>query len=217
MKRFLLFLLLTLGFNCFANKYIEAVSTKNLEYHTHETYEVWYDTVFHNPAFVIWDLTFEDATLADAASDNRSSSFKQCGSSARHSDYAKTGFDRGHMCPNNDRDWSKESAAETFRMCNVCPQSSSLNRGNWKKYEAYTHELAKKYQLVTVACGPIYTLGGMVTLKGGVVVPDAFFKIFVINGKVFECYIFYQNNTFEPVTLSKIEELSNLEFKIKEN
>jgi len=61
---------LFLIFNLTANEHIEVAYSGELEYHNHETYEVWYNTSYNNPAFVIWDLTFEDAVLADSV-DNR--------------------------------------------------------------------------------------------------------------------------------------------------
>lgn len=213
MKRIISFFIIVLLFTtATANDYVKVTPTSNLEYHNHDIYEVWYDTVLHNPAFVIWDLTFEEATLSDAVNGNRSSSFKKCGSSAKHADYSGTGYDRGHMCPNNDRDWSKESAAETFRMCNVCPQLPSLNRGSWKHYEEYGHQLAKKYQLVTIACGPIYSSKVNCLDKGNVTVPDSFFKVFIVNGKVYEALIFNQDGSYRSAGISEIERVTSLAF-----
>jgi endonuclease G len=217
-KLLLSFIILTVSAICFSNEYISVNSnSKTLEYHNHDTYEVWYDTYYNNPSFVIWDLTFEDAVLSDSSNNRAKSGFKQCGSSAKENGYTKSGFDKGHMCPNNDRDWSKESSLNTFRACNICPQTGALNRGNWKKYEAYAHTLANKYQLVTIVCGPIYTTRDRVIIPGNIVVPNAFFKVFIINNKIFECYIFYQNNTFEMANINKIEKLTGLKFKIKKD
>ncbi len=210
-----IFLFLFLLFNLSANEHIEVKYPGELEYHNHETYEVWYNTNYNNPAFVIWDLTFEDVTLSDSADNRTTFRFKQCGSSAKEKGYTKSGFDKGHMCPNNDRDWSIESSLNTFRACNICPQTIALNRDNWKKYEAYAHNLVKRYQLVTIVCGPLYTTNDRLSLVEDIIVPNAFFKIFIINNKVFECYIFYQNNTFEQVSISKIEELTKFKFTVK--
>lgn len=206
---------LFLVFNLSANEHIEVKYQGELEYHNHETYEVWYSTNYNNPAFVIWDLTFEDAALSDSADNRAKSGFRQCMSSAKEIGYIKSGYDRGHMCPNNDRDWSKESSINTFRTCNICPQTSALNRGNWKKYEFYAHILANKYQIVTIVCGPLYTTKDRLLLVGDIVVPNAFFKIFIVNNKIFECYIFYQNNIVENTTIDEIENLTKFKFNVK--
>lgn len=217
--------LITLFLLCsplFANEYLKITSNKKLEYHDHETYESWYDVEYKNPAFVIWNLTAKEAEDSDKETGNRSSSFKQCGSSATHKMYTvsknetdKVRYDRGHMCPNNDRDWSKESAAETFRMCNVAPQRHSLNNGSWKKYEKYGHELAKNYKFVTIACGPIYDTINFVN-DTDIRVPDRFFKIFVVEGKIIEAYIFDKNGG-DPLYVSEkeIERVAKIKFEVK--
>ena len=160
-------------------------------------------------------MTFEDAALSDSVDNRAKSGFRQCMSSAKEIGYIKSGYDRGHMCPNNDRDWSKESSINTFRTCNICPQTSALNRGNWKKYEAYAHSLANRYQLVTIVCGPLYTTKDRLSLVGDIVIPNAFFKIFIVNNKIFECYIFYQNNIVENTTIDEIESLTKFKFNVK--
>ena len=215
MKRFLSLIvtLLLMSFS-FANSHVGVISALNLEYHDHDTYEVWYDIDMKNPAFVIWDLTYEDAVESDAANNRKSWSFQKCGIAPNEKAYSKSGFDKGHMCPNNDRDWSLDSAKNTFRTCNICPQSPSLNRGVWKKYEKRGHDLAKKHMLVTIVCGPAYTSDDNFQLADGQRIPNAFFKVFVIDNKFEECYIFYQNNTVEKVDIKDVEKLTKLHFII---
>ena len=45
-------------------------------------------------------------------------------------DYARSGFDRGHMCPAGDNKWSQQAMKESFLLTNICPQAPSLNRGD---------------------------------------------------------------------------------------
>lgn len=200
----------------FANENLEIIKKQALEYHDHETYELWYDVENRNPAYVIWDITFEDAILSEAVNNRTTSKFTVCKSSVKEIVYSKSGYDKGHMCPSNDRDWSKESSYNTFRMCNVCPQTPALNRGSWKKYEKRGHELAKKYQKVTIAAGPIYENNENVFLiKGGVRIPDAFFKVFYADGKFLEAYIFYQDGSTVTKSISDIEKVAKLQFVAK--
>jgi DNA/RNA endonuclease G (NUC1) len=49
------------------------------------------------------------------------------------SDYAGSGFDRGHLSPSADRSASVEGMTETFLMTNMTPQTGDLNRGPWQK------------------------------------------------------------------------------------
>lgn len=50
-------------------------------------------------------------------------------------DYARSGFDRGHMCPAGDNKWSQQAMRESFLLTNICPQAPSLNRGDWNEME----------------------------------------------------------------------------------
>src|SRR5438270_6302531 len=42
-------------------------------------------------------------------------------------DYTGSGFDRGHMCPHNDRSATDEDSAATFVMTNMIPQAGEVN------------------------------------------------------------------------------------------
>lgn len=219
MKRLMsLIILLSISLNVFANPFVK-VTSKNpdLEYHNHETYEVWYDAAQKNPAFVIWTLTEKEALLAEEAKLKRKSSFDTCGSSATHQDYTKSGYDRGHMCPNNDRDWDQTNMENTFRMCNICHQTHTLNAGIWKTWEERAHDFAKKYGQVTIICGPILS-EVQSTIGKGVAVPQRFFKVFIANGKIIGCYIFEQNRDKEyDYTIDDLQKVAGLTFEIKQD
>lgn len=61
-------------------------------------------------------------------------------STVRSADYERTGFDRGHLCPSEDRDNTSEANAATFVLSNVVPQAPNLNRGVWKAVEDYARK-----------------------------------------------------------------------------
>ncbi len=50
-------------------------------------------------------------------------------------DYAKSGFDRGHLVPAGDLNFSKEALQSTFLMTNITPQKPEFNRGSWLSLE----------------------------------------------------------------------------------
>lgn len=184
MKRAIFIVLLFFAAFAYCNEHVKIDGAEAYEYHDHETYEVWFDTTTKNPAVVVWDLTIEDVVLSDQSKNRPDSKFSDCGS-AKHAkeNYYKSGYDRGHMCPNNDRDWSKAAAKNTFRACNICPQLPEVNRkGDWRNYENYGHKLAKEHMLVTIVCGPYYdsTIGPRyIEAKDNIRIPDGFFKAFV--------------------------------------
>nr|WP_293837428.1 DNA/RNA non-specific endonuclease [uncultured Arsenicibacter sp.] len=60
---------------------------------------------------------------------------------ARHDDYTNTGFDRGHLCPSDDRDGSAEDNRSTFILTNIVPQAPQHNRQAWRLLEEYSRSL----------------------------------------------------------------------------
>ena len=94
-------------------------------------------------------------------------------------DYAKSGYDRGHMCPANDSRWSGEAMKESFYMTNICPQNPSLNSGDWHELEQACHRWAEEGPIYIV-CGPILYKNESPKYIGKehkVRVPEAFFKV----------------------------------------
>uniref|UniRef100_A0AB33IVL2 Endonuclease n=1 Tax=Prevotella sp. GTC17254 TaxID=3236794 RepID=A0AB33IVL2_9BACT len=93
-------------------------------------------------------------------------------------DYARSGYDRGHMCPSGDNKWSREAQEESFLMTNMCPQNHQLNTGDWNELEIRCRRWAQEYGSVYVVAGPILfdrkhkTIG-----RNKVTVPEAFFKV----------------------------------------
>ncbi|MGI8556104.1 MAG: DNA/RNA non-specific endonuclease [Pyrinomonadaceae bacterium] len=92
------------------------------------------------------------------------------------SDYAGSGYDRGHLCPNADRDGSPESMASTFVMTNMTPQTPDLNRGPWEKLEGYLRTLVRRDSDVYIYAG-VY--GEQGKLKRKVTIPTNDWKIAV--------------------------------------
>ena len=94
-------------------------------------------------------------------------------------DYAKSGYDRGHMCPAGDSRWSGEAMKESFYMTNICPQHPILNGGDWHKLEQACRRWAEDGPIYIV-CGPILYKTGKPKFIGKehrIRVPEAFFKV----------------------------------------
>ncbi|AFK04828.1 DNA/RNA non-specific endonuclease [Emticicia oligotrophica DSM 17448] len=102
-------------------------------------------------------------------------------------DYTNSGFDRGHLCPSDDRDGSYEDNDETFLMTNIAPQAPSSNRGLWADLEDYCRKIASAGNELYIVAG-VYGKGGTgsnggktSTLENGkVVVPESFWKVILI-------------------------------------
>ena len=189
-----------------SNKY------SNHKKHYHEHYSLCYSTDIYCPEYVVWTLTELEALAAEEAS-NRSDDFTTCGESATKKDYANSGYDKGHLCPSNDFDYTKEDSADTFRMCNMTPQTHAMNAGKWASLETFTHTLAKRYGHIDIIAGPVY-INSTKLIAGKIRVPDGFFRIFYNKeAKFIECYLVSQENEQRTVSVEEIEELTGLKFE----
>ena len=71
------------------------------------------------------------------------------------SDYSRSGFDRGHLCPSSDRDATIEENQETFFMTNMTPQAPEHNQNIWKNLEEYERLLTEQGNEVYIIAGTI--------------------------------------------------------------
>ncbi len=69
-------------------------------------------------------------------------------------DYSGSGFDRGHLCPSDDRDFSPLENAATFRLTNIIPQAPANNQGPWRELEEYARTLAARGSELYIVAGP---------------------------------------------------------------
>ena len=97
-----------------------------------------------------------------------------------HEDYSRSGYDRGHMAPNYAiaTRYGEEAQLDTFLMSNICPQTSDLNGGPWRKLEELMCEFADEFEEVWVITGPIFDQQ-VRRLKCDVELPDAFYKVVI--------------------------------------
>ena len=93
------------------------------------------------------------------------------------SDYTRSGFDKGHVCPSADRSASVEGMTATFLMSNMTPQTGDLNRGPWQKLEAYLRTLVTRGSDVYIYAG-VYGEKGKI--KNEVSIPTNSWKIAVV-------------------------------------
>ncbi|WP_460940537.1 DNA/RNA non-specific endonuclease [Spirosoma humi] len=105
---------------------------------------------------------------------------------AKPSDYTNTGFDRGHLCPSDDRDATPEENAVTFLLTNIVPQAPKHNREVWKNLEDYERQLTTTGNEVYVIAGT-WGVGGTgqngyasTLANGKLTVPSTLWKIIVV-------------------------------------
>ena len=96
-------------------------------------------------------------------------------------DYARSGFDRGHMCNSKDRTRTAKDNRETFSMANMEPQTADLNQQVWKRLEDDSRKLALKGNTLYVLAG-CYGNIGQIGKSNTVTVPKSCWKIVVVEG-----------------------------------
>ena len=97
--------------------------------------------------------------------------------SASHSDYAHSGYDRGHLCPAEAMSFNIEAMSESFLYSNMSPQAGSLNRGIWKSLEGKVRKWAMSKKQIHVVSGPIFKNNIEKIGKNAVTVPGYYYKI----------------------------------------
>lgn len=98
---------------------------------------------------------------------------------ARLQDYSHSGYDLGHMAPNQDFAWNQTEQAETFSFANVSPQLPGLNRQGWERGEEIVRAWALARGNLEVYVGPILSASDAKIGNDAVDVPNAFYKIVV--------------------------------------
>ena len=97
------------------------------------------------------------------------------GQRAELADYARSGFDRGHMAPNGDMP-DRDSQRDSFSLANIVPQDGENNRHLWAGIEGVVRKMAKKEGDLYVVTGPAF-LGSDLRKVGNVLVPTHLYKL----------------------------------------
>jgi endonuclease G len=98
-------------------------------------------------------------------------------------DYAKSGYDRGHLAPAADMGWSMETMVQSFFYSNMSPQLPRFNRGIWKKLEMQVRNWAIEYDSLYIVTGPIFSDSIKVIGPHRIAVPNAYYKVILDNHK----------------------------------
>jgi endonuclease G len=152
-----------------------ATATRELCY---EVFGVMHSGVTRTPLWSAEHLTA--ASLKEAQELSRENSFHAepalpASQRAELADYARSGFDRGHMAPNADMP-DRRSQHDSFTLANMVPQNSENNRHIWAGIEAVVRKLAIKEGNLYVITGPAF-IGGNLQKVGKVLVPSHLYKL----------------------------------------
>lgn len=125
--------------------------------------------------------------------------------SATNKDYAKSGYDRGHLA--NAEDFAFDCTMEkcTFSYYNCIPQHQKLNRGSWKVWETTIRKESQRDRL-KIYTGAVY---GKQTIGSGVGVPDYCWKIvYNTRTKLIMHALLFKNDATEAVQRITTKQLS---------
>ena len=184
---------------------------------THTNYSTVFSVSKHYPVKVDWWLT-----KAKVSCDNprdRVNNFAADpllpGETNLNSDYAYSGYDRGHMCDDRDNLCQGDKVqSECFYFSNMAPQFHSLNAGSWKRLEGECRVRALRYDSIHIWAGSV----GEVKKIGRVSVPSQCWKVlFIKKTGEYHAYIFQNTkddsgNTEPETTLDSIKVLTGLSF-----
>ena len=129
------------------------------------------------PNWVTWHLSGSDIGPVDRTNAFAPDPLVPADWRIDDSDYQGSGYDRGHMCPSEDRTDTVENNRETFLMSNMQPQLHRLNGGPWKSLEGYIQSLAKQGLEIYLYAG-CYGDKGRINEK--VAIPTQCWKIAVV-------------------------------------
>ena len=157
------------------------------------TYALSYNRDKGTPNWVSWHLTSEwYGTLARVDTFRADPAVPPDWYRVEGTDFSLSGFDRGHMCPNADRDNQNRIPInqETYLMSNMVPQAPDNNQGPWANLEAYLRTLTDAGSELYIISGPAGQGGtgsnGGVTntlANGHVTVPAYTWKVVLVLDK----------------------------------
>jgi endonuclease G len=136
------------------------------------------------PTWASWDLTSGDVGSSGRSPDfytdtNLPPDFYH----VTPDDYNGVGninYDRGHMCPSEDRTDNTTDNHMVFLMSNIIPQAANNNEGVWGTFENYCRTLANSGNELLITCGPSGFSAGTRIPSGKAVIPDYTWKIVVV-------------------------------------
>ena len=136
------------------------------------------------------------------------------GGRAELNDYAKSGYDRGHMSPNADM-FDEQSQYESFTLANMIPQDPANNQGMWAGIEASVRKETKSRGELFVITGPMFV--GKIKVIGfnRVFVPTYIYKI-IYDPKRNEAGAYLVENkdttAWKAISVSELEQMTNINF-----
>jgi endonuclease G len=188
---------------------------------THKSYVLRYNEVHEQAEWVAHTLLAEHLEGDNPRRDNFRSDPDVATKTAKPTDYARSGYDRGHLAPAADFKYSAEAIKESFYMSNMSPQMPAFNRGMWKGLEGKVREWATDKKKLYLISGPILKKYlRKIGTDNKVSIPKQFYKIVVsLDSKHPHAIAFLMPNKLcegfyddYRVSIDEIEALTQIDF-----
>lgn len=127
-------------------------------------------------------------------------------------DYARSGYDRGHMAPSADMP-NQEAQHESFTLANMIPQVPANNRGIWAHIESATRNLAKDRGEIYVVTGVVFIGSNIQRIGGRVLIPTKIYKAIYDPSSGFSGAYIVDNaegNNYKVISISELEQLAGI-------
>lgn len=146
-----------------------------------QAYVSYHDDQAKIPKWVSYTLTPENLMgCSPRINSFRADPDLPLGQRAELNDYARSGYDIGHMASSADMTRNEQVQRESFYLSNMAPQLPENNRGEWAQLESNLRSWVwQNQQAIVVHVGPIYSTKSATIGPNRVVVPDAFYKVAV--------------------------------------
>jgi endonuclease G, mitochondrial len=199
-------------------KLLPKSTTKTIVYH--DFYTLSYHEKYEQAEWVAYELTKKQVVNANFKRPFFIQDDKIVSSSADWRNYKNSGYDKGHLCPAADREFSKKAYLATFLTSNISPQKHEFNNGVWNRLEEKIRYWAVKYDGLFVVTAGVLEPNLKTIGKEKVAVPNYFYKIVLdeFNGKYRMIAFLIPNEASKKplyefvVSVDKIEQLTGIDF-----
>ncbi|MBW1657206.1 DNA/RNA non-specific endonuclease [Flavobacterium quisquiliarum] len=157
--------------------YLPTSTTKQIV--KHQYYTLSYNEKFEQAEWVAYELKAAYLKNNDFKRPYFIEDPKVTTGSADWRNYKNSGYDKGHLCPAGDMEFSKNAYNDTFYTSNISPQKKEFNSGIWNRLEQKTRYWAEKYNDIYVVTGGIPKDSDKKIGTEKVAVPKYFYKIIV--------------------------------------
>jgi endonuclease G len=198
--------------------YLPTSTTKQVVKHNY--YTLSYSEIHEQAEWVAYELKKEYLKNNDFKRPFFVQDPKVVTGSADWRNFKNSGYDKGHLCPAGDMEFSLEAYNDTFYTSNISPQNREFNSGIWNRLENKVRYWAGKYNNIYVVTGGILKQADKKIGTEKVSVPKYFYKIVVAkSGKEHKAIAFLipneksQKGIYEfVVSIETLEKMTGIDF-----